>query len=97
MNIERIESYERIHAFSLDKPGAQLSFSERLVRDNGWSSQSARQAIEQYKKFAFLAVAAEHPVTPSDQVEPVWHLHLTCTQFWEEFCSEILQTPSHHV
>jgi len=98
MNTEQTELYERIHAFSLDKPDAQLSFSKRLARDNGWSLQYARQAIEEYKKFAFLAVAAEHPVTPSDQVDQVWHLHLTYTQsYWEEFCSEILQTPLHHV
>lgn len=97
MNTEQTELYERIHAFSLDKPDAQLSFSKRLARDNGWSLQYARQAIEEYKKFAFLAVAAEHPVTPSDQVDQVWHLHLTYTRsYWDEFCLKILQTPLHH-
>ena len=97
MNTEHIELYKRIQAFSLDKQDAQLSFSKRLARDNCWSVQYATQAIEEYKKFAFLAVAADHPVTPSDQVDQVWHLHLTYTRsYWEEFCSEVLQTPLHH-
>lgn len=97
MNTEHIELYKRIQAFSLDKKDAQLSFSKRLARDNCWSVQYATQAIEEYKKFAFLAVAADHPVTPSDQVDQVWHLHLTYTRsYWEEFCSEVLQTPLHH-
>lgn len=97
MNTEQTELYKRIQAFSLDESDAQLSFSKRLARDNGWSLQYAQQAIEEYKKFAFLAVAAGHPVTPSDQVDRVWHLHLTYTRsYWDEFCSEVLQTPLHH-
>ncbi|AFY73681.1 hypothetical protein Syn7502_01625 [Synechococcus sp. PCC 7502] len=97
MNAEETKLYERIQAFSLDKPDVQLSFSKRLARDNGWSLQYARQAIEEYKKFAFLAIASGHPVTPSDQVDQVWHLHLTYTRsYWEEFCSQVLQTSLHH-
>ncbi|MBL1178666.1 glycine-rich domain-containing protein [Pantanalinema sp. GBBB05] len=97
MTAEQAELYEQIQAFSLDQPNVQLSFSKRLARDNGWSLQHARQAIEEYKKFTFLAVVAGHPVTPSDQVDQVWHLHLTYTRsYWEEFCSKVLQTPLHH-
>lgn len=97
MNAKQIELYERIQSFSLDKPNAQLSFSKRLARDNGWTLQYAQRVIEEYKKFAFLAVAAGHPVTPSDQIDQAWHLHLTYTRsYWDEFCSEVLQTPLHH-
>jgi hypothetical protein len=97
MTAEQAELYERIQAFSLNQPDAQLSFSKRLARDNGWSLQYARQVIEEYKKFAFLAVVAGHPVTPSDQVDQAWHLHLTYTRsYWEEFCSQVLRTPLHH-
>ena len=89
--------YQRIQAFSLDLPEAKLCFSQRLARENGWSLRYTHQAIEEYKKFAFLAVAAGHPVTPSDQVDQVWHLHLSYTRsYWEDFCPNILQTPLHH-
>ncbi|MGP1386316.1 MAG: glycine-rich domain-containing protein [Thainema sp.] len=97
MTAQQVELYERIQAFTLEQPDAQLPFSQRLARDNGWSLEYAQQVIEEYKKFTFLAVAADHPVTPSDQVDQAWHLHLSYTRsYWEEFCPQVLQTPLHH-
>jgi uncharacterized protein (TIGR04222 family) len=97
MNSQQVELYERIQAFSLDQPEMQFSFSQRLARDNGWSLGYAQSVIEEYKKFTFLAVAAGHPVTPSDPVDQVWHLHLTYTRsYWQEFCLNVLQMPLHH-
>ncbi|MBD2096729.1 hypothetical protein H6F90_16485 [Trichocoleus sp. FACHB-591] len=97
MNVEQAKLYERIQAFSLNQPEAPLSFSQRLARENGWSLHYALQAIEEYKKFTFLAVASGHPATPSDPVDQVWHLHLSYTRsYWQEFCPKVLQTPLHH-
>lgn len=97
MNSQQIELYNRIQAFSFDQPGTQLLFSKRLSRDNRWSLGYAQRVIEEYKKFTFLAVAAGHPVTPSDQVDQVWHFHLSYTRsYWQEFCPKVLQTPLHH-
>lgn len=91
------ELYERIQEFSLDQPEISFSFSQRLAKENGWSLGYAQRVIEEYKKFTFLAVAAGHPVTPSDSVDQVWHLHLTYTRsYWQEFCLNVLQTPLHH-
>ncbi|MEM1253086.1 MAG: hypothetical protein AAGI69_11680 [Cyanobacteria bacterium P01_H01_bin.21] len=91
------ELFERLQAFSLDIESAEMPFSKRLARDNGWPVHYARRVIDEYKKFAFLAVVADHPVTPSDQIDQVWHLHLTYTHsYWEDFCSQVLQTPLHH-
>ncbi|MGB3493458.1 MAG: hypothetical protein WBA57_12060 [Elainellaceae cyanobacterium] len=97
MNAEQSELYERIQAFSLDRAEAQLSFRQRLAHDNGWPIEYAQSVIEEYKKFTFLAIIAEHPVTPSDQVDQAWHLHLAYTRsYWEEFCPHVLQAPLHH-
>jgi uncharacterized protein (TIGR04222 family) len=97
MNSQNMDLHQRIQAFSLDQPGAQLSFSKRLARDNGWSLAYAQRVIEEYKKFTFLAVAAGHSVTPSDQVDQAWHLHLSYTRsYWQEFCLNVLQTSLHH-
>ncbi|MCA2553319.1 MAG: TIGR04222 domain-containing membrane protein [Microcystis sp. M04BS1] len=97
MNFQQTELYKRIQAFALDRPDSQLSFSQRLARDNDWSLGYTQRVIEEYKKFIFLAVAAGHPVTPSDQIDQVWHLHLTYTRlYWQEFCPKILQTTLHH-
>ncbi len=97
MNVQQAELYQRIQAFSLDNPDADLPFSKRLARDNAWSTEYSQRVIEEYKKFSFLAVAAGHPVTPSDQVDQVWHLHLIYTHsYWGDFCPNVLQTPLHH-
>lgn len=94
---EQSDLYDRIQSFKLDDPEAELSFSQRLARENGWSLLYAYGAIEEYKKFVFLAVTAEHPVTPSDQIDQVWHLHLTYTRsYWDNFCAEILKQPLNH-
>lgn len=97
MNSQQTELYQRIQAFSFDRPDTQLSFSKKLAKDNGWSLSYAQRVISEYQKFAFLAVAAGHPVAPSDQVDQVWHLHLSYTRsYWQDFCPNILQTPLHH-
>jgi len=74
-----------------------LPFSRRLARERGWSPGYARRVIDEYKRFAFLAVAAGHAVTPSEAVDEVWHLHLTYTRsYWEHFCPLALGQPLHH-
>ena len=97
MNESHTELYQRIQEFSLDDRTSDFPFSRRLARENRWSPEYAERAIAEYKKFAFLAVAAGHPVTPSEDVDRVWHLHLLYTQsYWGEFCPQVLQTPLHH-
>lgn len=97
MDSQQQALYNNIQAFSLDSAEAAFTFSQRLARDNGWTSAYANQVIEEYKKFTFLAVVAGHPVTPSDQVDQAWHLHLTYTQsYWQDFCPNVLQKPLHH-
>ncbi|MBD2539928.1 hypothetical protein [Coleofasciculus sp. FACHB-SPT36] len=97
MKAQQAELYQSIQEFSLDDPGAAFPFSKRLARENGWTVQYTQRAINEYKKFIFLAVVAGHPVTPSDQVDRVWHLHLTYTHsYWNEFCDKVLKKPLHH-
>jgi uncharacterized protein (TIGR04222 family) len=97
MDVHQNDLYQRIQAFSFDQPGTRLSFGQRLTRENGWTADYAQWAIAEYRKFAFLAVAAGHPVTPSDAVDQVWHLHLSYTRsYWQEFCPHVLQMPLHH-
>ena len=66
---------ERIESYLPDKPGAEFPFSARLARDNGWTREFALRAIKEYKRFCYLAVISGHPVTPSEEVDEVWHLH----------------------
>ena len=69
--------WQRIEAFRLGDPAAPLTFTRRLARENGWTQAFARRVVAEYKRFCYLAARAGHPVTPSDQADQAWHLHLT--------------------
>ncbi len=87
----------RIEAFPLDEPGVILPFSHRLARENGWSVSFAERVVAEYKRFVFLAICAGHPVTPSEEVDQAWHLHLCYSEsYWTRLCGEVLGRPLHH-
>lgn len=89
--------WQRIKAYHPDKTGVALTFSHRLARENGWTRRFALRAIEEYKRFVYLACTGTHPVTPSEEVDQVWHLHLIYSKlYWDDFCGEVLQRPLHH-
>lgn len=89
--------WQALQAFELDGANAELSFTKRLARENGWHHAYAEQVVVEYKKFLWLAMRAGHPVTPSDEVDQAWHLHLVYTEsYWEDLCGNVLGRPLHH-
>ncbi len=89
--------YDRLQAFSLDAIDVAFPFSQRLMQENAWSSAYTQRVIEEYKRFALLGVLAGHPVSPSDAIDQVWHLHLTYSRsYWDDFCPNVLGQPFHH-
>ena len=83
MTSEQQRLYERIRTFQFDEGPAVFPFAARLARDNGWSAGFAARVVTEYRRFVFLTVAVGHPVSPSDQVDQVWHLHLLYTEsYW---------------
>jgi hypothetical protein len=99
MNAEQCELWQRVDAFALDDPAAELPFSARLARENGWSPRHAQRVIAEYKRFLFLAATAppEAPVCPSEAVDEAWHLHLCYTRsYWHDLCRDLLGRPLHH-
>ncbi|MFM9073388.1 MAG: TIGR04222 domain-containing membrane protein [Cyanobium sp.] len=88
---------QRLLAYELDDPSHAMGFLAHLMRSNGWDRAFALRAMEEYKKFMFLALVANHQVSPSDQVDQVWHLHLLYTDvYWNDFCPRVLGRPLHH-
>ena len=88
---------QRVEAFEIDSGTPSLTFAKRLARENGWSVRYAERVVVEYKRFAILAAMAGHPVTPSEEVDQAWHLHLTYTEsYWRRFCGEVLEFELHH-
>ncbi len=87
----------RIKDFEFGLSEASLSFTDRLGRENGWNTQFAERVVDEYRRFCFLAMTAGHPVTPSEEVDQAWHLHLLYSEnYWDEFCGGVLGRSLHH-
>jgi len=90
--------WQAIRSYELDPEGAEIAFAGRLAAENGWPSAYARAAIEEYRRFCYLAMTAGHTVVPSDEIDQVWHLHLLYSErYWNDFCGNVLGRPFHHV
>ncbi|MFD0934019.1 glycine-rich domain-containing protein, partial [Methylobacterium trifolii] len=89
--------HARIEAHAFARPGQVLDFTGRLAREIGWSRTQAEAAIGEYRRFCFLAMTGGGPTTPSEEVDAVWHLHLTYSRdYWEVWCREVLRGALHH-
>lgn len=89
--------WNRIAQFQLDDPEAGFSFSKRLALENDWTLEFTRRVILEYRRFLYLCCEAGHPVTPSDEVDQAWHLHLCYTRsYWEDLCDQTLGKKIHH-
>jgi len=89
--------WRKLIGFKFDDPGTRLTFARRLARENGWATGFAERIVEEYRRFLFLSQTAGHPVTPSDDVDQAWHLHLVYTRsYWEDLCDHVLGNPLHH-
>lgn len=89
--------WARIEALILDEWASQFAFTDRLARDNGWSRHFAERVVSEYKRFLYLSQVSAGIVTPSDQVDQAWHLHLTYSRhYWQVLCGDVLGRPLHH-
>ncbi len=87
----------RLEEYSIDQAGALKPFSVRLAIEQGWTTEFTNRVIEEYKRYMFLCVVSETPMTPSHTVDEAWHLHLIYSRnYWEEFCLHVLRRIIHH-
>lgn len=86
-----------IISYNLAGLGGSFSFIDKLMQEEGWSRSFAEGAILEYKRFCYLAKISGHPVSPSETVDTVWHLHLLYTEeYWNNFCPNVMQRTFHH-
>ncbi|MEH6415799.1 TIGR04222 domain-containing membrane protein [Pseudomonas sp. CGJS7] len=72
-------------------------FLDRIAHVGQSSRETAETALEEYRRFCFLAVEAGHEVTPSEVIDKVWHAHMTDTRdYWLRFCPQVLKRDLHH-
>jgi uncharacterized protein (TIGR04222 family) len=97
VNPDQAALWERIEAFDLDEGRApEMTFIRRLARENAWELGYATRAVSEYRRYIFLAITVGRAVCPSEQVDQVWHQHLTYTRSYWRFCADVLKTTLHH-
>ena len=89
--------WQALAAMRIEPEGAALTFTARLAREQSLSRRHADAVIGEYRRFLYLAATGDRPVTPSEDVDEAWHLHLTYSRhYWDELCGVILGRPLHH-
>lgn len=94
---EKLDLWQQLQGFEITPPQIGLTFEARLAREQNWGLDRALAVTGEYRKFLFLLLAAEHPVTPSEDVDAAWHLHLLYTRsYYDELCQKIAGRILHH-
>lgn len=97
MNPQQLVLWSRLEAFHVGPTDAALPFESRLARENGWTREYADRVMREYRRFLLLTQIAGHAVTPSEQVDAAWHLHMCYTRsYWDDLCGRVLGKPLHH-
>lgn len=91
------ELWNSIKTHEIGLGNEEYGFPNRLAYENNWSRKFTLEVIEEYKRFVYLLCRCEHPVTPSRDVDQVWHLHLLYTKdYWSEFAPKLSKIPHHN-
>ncbi len=97
MQSDNLYLWKQLSDFELDDSDSPTTFTDRLARENGWTHEFAVRAIHEYKRFLFLVYVTNESLTPSDEVDQVWHLHLLYTHsYWDDLCGNLLKRKIHH-
>ncbi|KWV13992.1 TIGR04222 domain-containing membrane protein [Xanthomonas translucens] len=90
--------WERLQAYRFGEDDAALpAFVRRVAKEVDIPPALAAQAVEEYRRFCFLACTAQEQATPSPLLDQVWHTHLTDTrEYWQRFCPQVLRITLHH-
>ena len=92
-NAEHTPDWQRLRAYFDARP----QFVDRLIDKLGWPSEFASAALLEYQRYCWLATRSDEPLSPSEIVDQVWHLHLQHTRdYWDVFCAQVLGCPLHH-
>src|SRR5262245_27769309 len=66
------------------------AFADKLARKLRWNARFALGAIDEYRKFLYLGMIADFPVTPPKVIDQVWHEHLLFTRGYRQCCDKVL-------
>ena len=87
---------DKILDFDINETSNGNGFALKLAREHNWPYNFTKEAIVEYKKFMYLAATCDFTVSPSRIVDEVWHLHLTYSKSYQNFCKVIGKNIEHN-
>jgi hypothetical protein len=99
------ELWERLSRYDfLREPDGKEAHTPRrsrlaflLGQNEHWTDEYAMNAVEEYRRFVYLARVADGKVTPSEIVDRVWHAHITDSgDYVDGFCRALFGEILHH-
>ena len=73
-----------------------FAVNQKLVEKLMITESLASEYVFEYKRFIVMAACGKYMVSPSEQVDHVWHLHQQCTKEYREFSNEVFGTLFKH-
>ena len=69
---------------------------ERMVFKYKWSKKRVQKAISDYRQFLYLTQVFELPLSPTNDVDIIWHDHILHTAKYAADCDKLFDTFLHH-
>jgi hypothetical protein len=68
----------------------------RLLHKHGWCTERIVEAIAGYRQFLYFTQMFSEPISPTADIDSVWHEHLLHTRKYMADCQELFGDFLHH-
>ena len=71
-------------------------YAAKLIQ-RGWEQGRTEKAVQEYREFLFDAAINDDDVSPTKDVDDVWHLHILDTRRYYADCKRLFGRMIHHI
>ena len=70
--------------------------ADRMIVKHGWTIERTTSAIDNYRRFLYLCKILGEPITPTTEVDAIWHEHILHTNKYVADYQRIFGDYLHH-
>jgi hypothetical protein len=91
------ELWQRLRRYTFPLSSGRGTLEDHLVQKTKLGRSKSARAIEEYRRFLYLAASSGEPVAPSPLIDRLWHTHINDTRaYLDEFCGKVIGRVIHH-
>ncbi len=69
---------------------------DRMIIKHGWTTERTEKAVEGYSKYLYMTQMFDQPITPTGDVDAIWHEHILHTNKYAADCEKLFGSFLHH-